>query len=77
MLFIHWLVPPNKSADLERVAHSILFRGAGLKFYPIPALSPLQGKENLCGAKQGETGHAGWGNIAISIPLFIISGNNR
>lgn len=25
MLFIHWLVPPNKSAVLERVAHKILY----------------------------------------------------
>ena len=31
-------------------------RDAGLKFYPIPALSPLQGGKNLRGAKRERGG---------------------
>ena len=39
--------------------------GAGLKSCLIPALPPLQGKENLCGVKRGEVGQAGQGKITI------------
>ena len=40
-------------------------RGAGLKSRPIPAPSPLWGGENPHGVKQGGTGQAGRGKIAI------------
>ena len=45
--------------------------GAGLKSCPIPAPSPLQGGENLHGAKGGGAGQAWRGKIAI--PRFTIS----
>ena len=41
-------------------------RGAGLKSYPIPVLSPLWDGKNPHGTKREGTGQAGWGKIAIS-----------
>ena len=38
---------------------------AGLKSHPIPVPPPLRGGENPHGAKQGGTGQAGRGKIAI------------
>ena len=40
-------------------------RGAGLKSYPIPALSPLWDRKNSHGTKRERTGQAGRGKIAI------------
>ena len=39
--------------------------GAGLKSCPIPTPSPLRGRENPYGAKQGGAGYAGREKIAI------------